>query len=271
LILLKNGGIGQAKLSQKNYQNRGEQAIVICGSPGSAKSFLCTDLLRQFVYNNEKVAFLALEEDRKYHQRRAWALHRNSFDYCDLDVIENDVDRFRREAIEDRAFLKDIGDCIEAPKRVTYKQAIAWIENKAKKGYEAIFIDPITKLVKEGVSQFEADEYFMGEVDRILTQYKTRIFIVTHPKSGNIKQFDLDSMAGGSAINRFSQVVLWIVSHPLERSRFHVNYDEDPFKDSNKTIWIMKGRNGKDLSPVEFLFGINGPCFEEVGKKDNEQ
>jgi hypothetical protein len=174
--------------------------------------------------------------------------------------------------------LKTVGENIYAPKGMTYKGAVAWIEAKAKASYDAIFVDPITMLSAGGMKVFEADQYFMSEMDRINTLYKSRIFIVTHPKTGNTKLFDLDSMAGGASINRFSQVVLWITSHDLKKNRIFGNGNADPyeqgespFKQSNKTIWILKARNGKDKRPIELLFGLNGPCFEEVGIIDDQK
>jgi hypothetical protein len=94
------------------------------------------------------------------------------------------------------------------------------------------------------------------------------LLIVTHPKKGKFTGLpSMDDLAGGAAFQRFSHSILWIVNHGSDKRTLISGRDGgDFYADINKTIHILKSRNGKGSGlSLGFRFDPDRLSFEEIG------
>lgn len=243
---------------------QGGNITLIVGDAGGGKSWFVTQLIREWAEQRIKAKALFLEDDNKYYIRRGWAQYREDWRYSDLDQIEQNPEKFKKDAIEDSEFLKHFGTYLDARiEGASYKFAVDWIESHAKQGYEALFVDPVTML--EGSDKvWEDDKMFMREMNRIRSKYKTRLYFVTHPKKSN--DLSMGNLAGGQSWIRFAQVILWLKSTGDEYGQHETENGTVESFSYNKQIIPMKGRNGKNApSKINFLFNANTLTFKEIG------
>ncbi|GAG55060.1 unnamed protein product, partial [marine sediment metagenome] len=241
--------------------------LLICGDPGSTKSFF---LLEAFAYWYEQginLALYELEEDRAYHLNRALAQRIKNSQLLKPDWVRQNPSQVREAFNKNRDFLEGFGCSIsDAPdKQLTIDGLASWAEDRAKDGCRIIAADPVTMLQQERDTWLQ-DAALMERMKTIARQYACSIILVTHPKKGRKKAVGLDELAGGTAYTRFSQSVLWIQHHSKpEKSMVWTPCGRETIT-HNKTISILKSRNapgaGKKLA---FDFCGDSFCLNEKG------
>ena len=267
---LQDNGVGSLEgpwdiLQSSKYLIPG--VMILCGSPGSGKTWLSLQLYLHLFLNGDKVVAYELEEDRNYYLFRLLAQYFGKPELSDLDKIVSDKSLIN--------FLKPHSDMIselsktifEAPDRqVNMNEMIEWVETQAKDGAKFILIDPVTAMASED-KPWIADEQFILAVKTIANKYRTRVMLVTHPKGGQNKTFGLDSLAGGQAYNRFSQIILWIDNMDgakLCKCEDSKGYTEEEYV--NKTLYVLKGRgNQMKQNELGLMFRADTLTFEEKG------
>lgn len=217
---------------------------LICGSPGSGKSFFVMQCLLHWIKNDVKFAAYLLEDDLAFHLNRALAMLVEDSRLLDTDHVKNnseiikDAYNFHSQTLETLA--KQIW--AETSKQQTYTDLVQWTEARAKEDCKAIVIDPIT-IAEQSEKPWIADTNLMNKLKEIARKYNTAILLVSHPVKASSNP-GMESLAGGAAFSRFSHTILWLQSH--NNKTVKINYDCGAAETTiNRTLHICKSRNGK--------------------------
>ncbi len=218
---------------------------IICGDPGTSKSFMLLQAAAYWYEHNYKIAIYELEENRDYHLRRALAQRAENSNLFDNKWIESNPKEARAAVEQHKKFVEGFGACIfDIPnQQLRYSDVLRWMEEQAKAGNRIIAVDPIT-AIDTGSQCWVEDKKFMIEAKRIVQSYDASLVLVNHPKTGRKTSIGLDSLAGGAAFPRFSQTVLWIEHHKEPQSITIASSCGDYTTEINRTVHICKARNG---------------------------
>jgi 5S rRNA maturation endonuclease (ribonuclease M5)/KaiC/GvpD/RAD55 family RecA-like ATPase len=219
---------------------------LVCGDPGSTKSFLLIEALTFWFLAGLKVACYELEEDRTYHLNRALAQIANNGNLFDADWIKENPNEARAAAKQHSKLLDGLGRCIWAApeKQTTLEELAEWVRARAKDGCRIIVIDPITAAEPEN-KPWISDSKFMMAAKNAVRDYGASLILATHPKKGRKGAIGLDELSGGAAYQRFSQTIVWVERHDKKTEK-KIRTDLGTIKTSiNRTIHLSKTRNGK--------------------------
>lgn len=220
---------------------------VLCGNPGSAKSWLVQEL--GWTLNEEGIPTdtLFLEDSEADYQKRTIAQMTGRPEYTDMTWRSTSVDRAReiKDSVRDRinAYFERV-DCLQA-RMITGQDILSWLEKRAKSGARVLIVDPIT--AKQAPKQVWAeDQRIVLEAQRIAEDYGASILFTTHNRTGKPGAPGLDGMSGGAAWTRFTHTGLWLEAC---RDGMTTSPVKTPDMDMaqvthHRSIWIVKSRNG---------------------------
>ena len=246
---------------------------LICGDPGSGKSFALLQSLLRWHAEGHKVAIYELEEDRNYHLHRAAAMLANDSRLAKSEWMEKNADTVREAIKPTLATIATFARVMfDAPDhQLTYEKLLAWIEDQAKAGCEIIVVDPITAASPEK-EPWAADLKFLMAAKTLMRKYQSRLILVTHPKKGmKTPGGGLDSMAGGAAYSRFSQNVIWLerLDEMTDGSATPYGFNAPMAMSYNRIVKIYKARNGPGTgSKLAYRFCPDSLLFAEQGVID---
>lgn len=220
---------------------------VICGDPGSSKSFFLLEAMHWWHMRRIKVALYELEEDRPYHLTRLLAMIAGTWDVLDDDWGRNNSEKLKKLHGQYGAEVESFApNLFSAPMgHMGYADLLKWVEERCKAGCEIIGIDPITAIAT-GESRQNEDLKFIYEVTQILKAHKARLILVTHPRGSSQKKIvaTQDDLAGGRAFSRHTSTVLWLNRHqPAKDMLCRLAVGQMNVK-CNREIFIAKTRNG---------------------------
>jgi hypothetical protein len=244
---------------------------IVCGTPGSAKSWFVLSCLRWWTAHGINAAVLMLEETRKWHLNRALAQCQG-----DANILNPDWCRLNRDAAmqsyeRHHDEIDRIRDRLTCDGDKTVAQCAEWVESQCDAGARVIVIDPITLADSGGEKPWDADRKFMGRVKTAINKSGSSLVLVTHPRkqSGGGKSVapaGLDDLAGGAAYGRACASALWLtgagdgVMMPVVDS--HGAYAEHQV---HKVMRVIKARNsvgcGKSLA-----YQFRDLSFDELGQ-----
>lgn len=250
---------------------------LLCGDPGSTKSYLLLEQMWTWHKEGIPVALYELEEDQAYHLNRALAQVDGNAKLDDSDWVEQHPDQARAAYHRHKAFMDSFAPRVfaepgtrEKP-QVTQDDLVAWAREQAEKGARIIGIDPVTVAApcRGQEKSFTPDLKFMVEMKLIAREFACSIVLVTHPKeSTNAKARPLmDNMAGGRAYVRFAQTVLWI-KRLENRQVMLVETERDELEnlEIERLIYLVKTRNGRGTGwEIGFEFDPRSLTFVEKG------
>ena len=82
---------------------------LLCGDPGSTKSFFLLEALAYWYEQGVKIAVFELEEDRGYHLYRTLAQRQEKGDLFNPDWVKDNPEFSRKAFFEHREFLNGFG------------------------------------------------------------------------------------------------------------------------------------------------------------------
>lgn len=240
---------------------------ILCGDPGSGKSFWLMELLRWLHRNGVKVAAFMLEEDKAYHLTRALAQEEEDHNFIDTEWVRQNPSLTREAYARHRAFLDTFAPAIDASAdaEISHESLLVWIRRKAEAGCRIIAIDPITAAATSD-KPWQDDRVFVMKAKLIAREFGCSIVLVTHPRISKNRKGGLDDLAGGAAFPRFAQTVLWLVRHESPK-RFKVRTHYGNFIAAvNRSLRLGKTRNGAGAGlEIAFQFNPTSLCFTEHG------
>ena len=142
---------------------------LLCGSPGSTKSFLLLELAAFWHQQGVKVALFCLEEDLPYQLSRVLAQCSGNSSLTQEEWQEDHPDETSAAYEEHAEFLDGFGRHIwAAPDQTpTLAELARWAEERAKEQCRVIAIDPVS-VAEPSAKPWIADAKFVNEIKRIV-------------------------------------------------------------------------------------------------------
>lgn len=238
-------------LTNDSRFTEGKAITIICGDPGVGKSFFVTHLFSYFAVNNVKAILWGAEDNARFHTRRAIAQYIGKSELCDYEWLKANHALATRVYNENREVIEKIMASLYTSNNLSKGDLIKWCWEKAREGYKIIGIDPIT-FFSDGNKAHQSDQKIMEALNDIRVKHGTRFIIVTHPRESSGSKIGQDGIAGGRAISRFAQNMIWLT------------VEDSP--DANRKAYTLKTRNGKRENGGKTLFNFSRETarFEEV-------
>lgn len=248
---------------------------MICGTPGSAKSFFLLENMMHWHSQDIPVALMELEEDQTYHLMRCAAILQQDSRVLDPDWANENPKEARDIWREAEPFIAGFGDKIFESQNpnMDYSELIKWVIDRIKAKCRIIAVDPISALDTGDKASWNEDKRFVREVGGLLAKSESSLILITHPRGGKYNETDLQNISGGSAFARFTQTAIWIESLP-ERKAFEVkkNHEINMTVMANRIIRILKARNGRGAGArVAYDFSNDTLGFQELGLITNKE
>ena len=215
---------------------------VLCGDPGSAKSFLTLQLFMFVLAGGERVSLYELEETKGWHMSRALAQLSGEPRVTDMVYVQNNADRVAILRERWRTELETLGGSMLCPEdhAIPSDELLQWADRECKAGARIIGIDPITALLPTQKPWID-DHHTITQLRRIVDKYHAAVWIVTHPKKGRKTEISMDVMAGGAAMSRFVNNVLWL--ERTDKPESHVLYGGTTVE-ADRILHVCKCRDG---------------------------
>ena len=170
---------------------------LLCGEPGSHKSFFLLQAARYWWDQKCKFALYQLEEDEEgAHLLRALVQQSCCTELLNPTFVKNNAE-FVRDAYKAHGmFLDSFGASLTTPPKEPPPLAdlVDWIRDRAKDGCRVICIDPIT-AAESTDKPWAADKKFILNAKTVVRDYGVSLVLVTHPRRGS--KGTLEDVAGG--------------------------------------------------------------------------
>ena len=240
---------------------------VIIGDPGSTKSMLGVQVLRNLVLGNgTSAAAYMLEDDVNFHLLRALAQLANNSNLTDDEWIREHPEETRAAFAKHRGALAKLESSISvAPDSLlTYDDLLKWSEAKMKGGARVVYIDPISG-VNAGDKQWETDKDLMTRLKSQLRKYGASAIIVTHPKNGTNKRSMFDA-AGSQAFGRFAHCITWLSAYADAKQVTLKTPHGEEQRCIDRELIVNKCRNGRaNGKTIGMNFSPRSLTFHELG------
>jgi hypothetical protein len=251
------------------------EVLCVCGDGGSGKSmFITQNMLAWIEFEYCKPAIYIFEDTQNYHLQRLQSQIGRDSRLNDRMWVENHGPEMLAAVQQHGALLEKVGQAItEAPLdgQVTMEMLLAWMESKAKAGYDLLIVDPVTAL-SGNARPWIQDLELITKMKLLGRRFGCRFILITHPRTGaKSGKSNHNDMAGGAAFPRFSHTVLWLERNEAE-TEYRVRGSEGPqFIKPNRVLYIAKARNGPGASRrIAFNFNPTTLCYEEIGMIERE-
>lgn len=241
---------------------------IVCGAPGSAKSFFMLQSMFYWFQKGIKCAIYELEDDNTFHLNRTLAQVVGNNRITDPRYIEEKEPDLISRSMADNPEVAKFGRLIyESPDtELTAQDMLKWIEARFKEGCRIVAIDPITNLSNKS-KPWELAQDIMREAKFLVRRYQTSLVLVTHPGSSSKGKstFSLDDLAGGKAYQRFSQTVIWVQKHEPAIENTVSSSCGPMLHTHNRTAIIAKVRNAPGGEKLAYQFKGYSLTFDELG------
>lgn len=223
-----------------------QTVTLICGDPGSTKSFLLLEALVYWHMQGISVAVFQMEEDREFHLTRVIAQQENDSRMLDDEWVRDNPEIVRDRLRRNASLLDEFGVRVHASpdKNITLDDMDKWVWEQAAAGARIIAVDPITAATGNTSKPWVDDLNFLLSVKRAVREYNSSLILITHPRTGSKSVAGLPFLAGGAAYARFPQTVLWL-QRLDEAKMMTVRRDEITRElETNRLLNLAKCRNG---------------------------
>lgn len=245
---------------------------ILCGDPGTTKSFLLLEAAEFWDRIGVPIAVFELEEDRAFHLARALAQLSGESRLLNLEWTRQNPNVARDLVLRNSSRLDVFGRCIyEAPEQqVSQADVLEWIEARMEAGARIVAVDPITMAEPED-NTWRADSRFMASCKLLARRHKASIVLVTHPKQARLR-VGTQYLAGGAAYERAAQTILWLARRSGSSEAAVVGkHGVREFAPANRIIHVLKVRNANgmaDGSKLAYDFGATTLRLTERGILD---
>lgn len=223
---------------------------ILCGDPGSNKSFFVALQLMWMQERGHKTAVFFMEKDRGMHLQRMAAMLEQSNRYIDTPWLNQNPDLARRFADKHKAFMGECGAHIWTDRiPPSKKNCVEWVQARCAEGYRLIVMDPITVAASFSREPWKEDHELMVALSIAATDSGSSLLLTTHPRHGSKTGPGLDDLAGGLSFARFCDTAWWLESLKEEKKyeldRWSGGHRESVTEEINRMVHVIKARNGK--------------------------
>ena len=222
---------------------------VLCAPGGSRKSFFMLQCLQYWQAIGVKYSCMMMEGVREYHMRRMVAQLSCDARLTDLKFLQaspENVEYAKDCDNKHMAALLAVGANIHKQKSglVTLPDVTDWCVAQAEAGVRVICVDPVTFADKGSDPVWVADKKFVQTARDACERHGCSLLLVSHPKQGQSKTFNMDSMAGGAAFQQNTDCIIWIESLGKPKDEYCLTAcGRAPVKVDGR-FRMMKTRNG---------------------------
>lgn len=219
---------------------------VLCGDPGSTKSFMLQEAMLFWHSQDVPVAMMHLEKNREYHLRRALAQLAGCGSLTKDEWVRQNPAEAQATMEAHKDMLDSFGHRVwdDPDGAATLASLTQWIRARADEGCRIIGIDPITAA---GTSQrsWEDERRFVVACEGMASHAGASIVLVSHPRqAGPGQRPSTDSIAGGRAYGRLVDCVMWLTAHyPPKESTVRTKLGPT-FVSHDRTLGLLKTRDG---------------------------
>jgi hypothetical protein len=248
---------------------------LLCGDPGSAKSWFVLASMLAWQTATVPCAMLALEEVKSWHLKRALAHMEGSTDLLNKGWVQANVEAARACALRHDAAIGRLGRAMWCESPATYERCAVWIEERCAAGARCLVIDPITLADPGNEKPWNADRGFMTRAKAAVERAGASLVLVTHPRKtsgqGRSAAAPMDDLAGGAVFQRAAASVLWLTSTPPgHHETVRNDTGELAMVQVHKVVRILKARNSDGVG-TSLAFRFQRLAFHELGKIEKDQ
>lgn len=257
---------------------------VLIGEPGSCKTFIALTACLFAHENNWKWAYLPLERDNTYAERRMLAIIKNDWDILKPECAGESLEYFKTEWI--RKFMAQLSLNIRPNPRQMRKDAEGnfyvpechYGEMAAEmrglcETRDMVILDPLSMLSFDDVGrkQWEGQERFAKDLTALVAQTGTRLVLVHHTRKSapglKVRQASLDEAAGAAGIVRYADNVIFLEHYPNGiASDIIGDYGQAWEKEHKRILFIAKARDGRGTGwRIACDLCEDGPALVEHG------
>jgi KaiC/GvpD/RAD55 family RecA-like ATPase len=241
---------------------------VLCGDPGTSKSFFVLQAMHALHLAGVGVWYYALEGSRKDHAMRLLAQISGQPGMADTDWLKANPSTAQQIIDANRDALSEFGERVDTSPNdpVDHDRLLRWTEERCIAGARVLCIDPVTAASAER-EPWVADQKFVTAVRKVLDKHGASMMVVTHPKNGSKGVPGMETLAGGAAWSRFTDSVLWLTRHEDDNAVQVRN----PFGGcdtvmANRTIFVCKARHARGAGyRLGYWFDPKSLTFKELG------
>lgn len=236
---------------------------IFIGEPGSSKTFA---VLLACLYAHEKGwkwAYLPLERDNAYAERRMLAILKNDWNVLNPEHAGESLEFIKKDGVRKlmarltvniqpnpRQMRKDAEGNYFVPECHYGEMMDRMRELCATRDF--VILDPLSMLSFDDANrkQWESQEKFAKDLAAIVMQTQTRLLLVHHTRKSapgmKARQNDLSEAAGSAGITRFADNVLFL-EHHHEGIDSEVCGKHGVIRDERhkRVLFIAKARDGK--------------------------
>lgn len=211
-------------LTQMTKALQPEALTILCGRRGTSKSLLTTSWIIDWHERGVSAEIFMGEKSRKFHMMRALAMRVGKVELMNPEWCKKNIKECEHLIHQNLEWLNSLGRRFKTqdPSNqksggVPLEMAQNWFIERAKAGVEILIFDPIMSL-NRGEKKFVADDILIGTLQKILSEYGTRIILVTHPADSTAKGSKGQKMMGSAGYSNLADTELWLCrGHPTKK------------------------------------------------------
>jgi hypothetical protein len=178
---------------------------ILCGEPGSGKSFFLVQALDWWLEQGIPAACLMLELSEVFHGRRLHASLTGESGLLRPDWIREHAGRVEALYAEHADRIDRFWGALETVPRgtkVTAKLILDWLERRCRDGARVVICDPFTAVADD--TPWTTDVDFLLAAQKLAETYAASIVLTVHPDRGGKR------MARSEGLRRFVDGVIWL-------------------------------------------------------------
>ncbi|MBA7621571.1 hypothetical protein ES703_28935 [subsurface metagenome] len=234
---------------------------LLAGTVGASKSFMLMQCIICWLNENESVSYFCLEGDRPFHLSRALSQLAECAGFTDVDWVKENPLIIRPAIVEHSQELERLSRHLWTSDDLSIElleQLGDWIDGQAKLGRRVVAVDPVTMLARSG-KPWVSDLAFVKAAKRTAKDYGCSILLITHPTKDTLEP-TLQNLAGGSAYQRFVDVVITLQNHEPKQSIVSTPVGTADME-HNRTVRVEKARNGRGTG-CRLAFDFEPGCLK---------
>jgi hypothetical protein len=243
---------------------------LLCGDPGSAKSFMMLEAFWRWHEAGLKVALYELEDPRPEHMLRVLAQMSRTSDVVDDGWARENPSTLRRIFAEHEQRLASFGRVVTSATgdQPTLDDLADWVTARCAEGCQIIGIDPVTYAASSD-KPWNDDKRFLWRAKCAIERTGARLILVTHPKKGAGGErgaMSMDDASGGAAYPRHAQSMFWLTrKDEPEDATIHTPVG-NMVRPIDRIVRILKGRKGRGTGlSIGYTFDPGSLTFDEEG------
>ena len=248
---------------------------LICGSPGTSKSFFALEPVWRLVLEKSvRAAVLELEKGARFHMRRALVQMCGQAALTNSQWVTENPDEARQYAEQYRSHMEQLKNVIYSPQGpATCDYMLDWMRARSDEGCRVLCIDPVS-IMQGQEKRFLDHEHFVEGAMKIIERYQNSLICITHPRDtpGGPAMPCLSNIPGSRMWERCCDTIMWLEWHTEAYGTFKSIEPATELYPSgtrelsyNRTLHDLKVRNAAKPGKIAYVFETKSLTHREIG------